>query len=81
MIALEKKCKEKYAKKDDLEAQELDFDEKIRDHNSQIDKLNNMIEMLNENLSKDIHTAVRKVAKQMESQSNIRKQPIKNRII
>ena len=39
-----------------------------------------MIEMLNENLSKDIHTAVRKVAKQMENQSNNRKQPIKNRI-
>lgn len=36
--------------------------------------------MLNENLSKDIHTAVRKVAKQMENQSNNRKQPIKNRI-
>ena len=37
--------------------------------------------MLNENLSKDIHTAVRKVAKQMEGQSNQRKQPIKNRIV
>ena len=38
-----------------------------------------MIELLNENLSKDIHAAVRKVAKQMESQTNIRRQPMKNR--
>jgi len=36
------------------------------------------MEVLNENLSKDIHTAVRKVAKQMETQSHKRKQPFKN---
>jgi len=42
-----------------------------------MEKLNKMIDVLNENLSKEIHTAVRKVAKQMEQTTAKRKQPIK----
>ena len=63
LLALEKKCKDKFAKKDELERQENEFEEKYEEQTTQMEKLNKMIEMLNENLSKDIHTAVRKVAK------------------
>lgn len=66
LLALEKKCKDKFAKKDELEQQQNDFEEKYTEQSTQIEKLNKMINMLNENLSKDIHAAVRKVAKQME---------------
>lgn len=73
LLAIEKKCKDKYARKDDLENQQKEFEEKIDSNSTKVEKLNKMIELLNENLSKDIHAAVRKVAKQMESQSNGRK--------
>ena len=40
-------------------------------------KLNKMIDVLNENLSKEIHTAVRKAAKQMDQTTAKRRQPVK----
>lgn len=51
--------------------------ERLDEQQALMEKLNKMIDVLNENLSKEIHTAVRKVAKQMEATTAKRKQPIK----
>ena len=61
--------------------QTAEIKEKISAHEGQITKLNQVLEVLNENLSKDIYAAVRKVTKQMESQSARKKQPIKKNFL
>lgn len=80
LIGIEIKCKEIFVKKDDLAEQNQELNEKLDGHASKLKKLDKTMEILNENLSKDIHAAVRKVAKQMDNQSQKRKQPIKNSI-
>lgn len=69
LIGVEIKCKETFVKKDDLAEQSKDVKDRLDGHDSRIQRLDKTMEILNENLTKDIHTAVRKVAKQMESQS------------
>ena len=69
LIGVEVKCRESFVKKDDHEEQATKMNEQLNEHGVQIDKLNQTMQILNENLTKDIHTAVRKVAKQMESNS------------
>ena len=60
------KCNEKYAKKEDMQAENEKQSQQLQDHSDQMIKLNKMIDVLNENLSKEIYAAVRKVSKQME---------------
>ena len=60
------KCNEKYAKKEDMEEANEKQSKQLQDHSDQMIKLNKMIDVLNENLSKEIYAAVRKVSKQME---------------
>lgn len=78
LIGVEVKCKEIFVKKEDLAEQSSSWQATLDTHGTSIDKLNQTMELLNANLTKDIHTAVRKVAKQMESTAQKRKQPIKN---
>ena len=66
VIDVEQKCKQKYVKKESLEEQTSEFRDGISGHDGKIEKLEKTLQLLNENLSKDIYTAVRKVAKQME---------------
>ena len=73
LLELEHKVNSKFANKNDLWELNVDFNKQLQENKGIQDKLTSTMDHLNENLSKDIHTAVRKVAKQMEGQASKRK--------
>lgn len=77
LIEFEQKVLSKFVNKNDLWDLNVDLTKQIKEHKVKQDKLTSTIDHLNENLSKDIHTAVRKAAKQIEGQASKRKQPIR----
>ena len=62
LLELEKKCNDKFAKKRFYEDMNEGIENKLKEQQEQITKLTDTVKELNANLSKEIHSAVRRVA-------------------